>query len=123
MTSKPQDNVPTGTVETAMNRVLEAERRAELAVEACEHEAMKLHEAAQQQARRIARRTDERLAICHMRVDAKITRQIRERERAAAGQGGAASFRLDEAALAAAVEALALALTGVTPSGKPPGER
>jgi len=123
MTTDKPGTRPAGTVEQAMNRVLEAERGAEQAVEACGHDAMKIVQAAQQQAKRIARRANERLAICHVRCNAKITREIRQRERAAAGQRGEASYRLDEAALTAVVEALALALTGVTPSGKPAGDR
>ena len=121
MTAEEPENRPSETVEQAINRVLQAERQAQQSVEACRLEAMKIRQAAQQQAKHIANRTNERLAVCHMRCNSILTREIREHERAAAAsQTGASTYRLDEAALSAAVEAVALALTGVTPAGTRP---
>ncbi|MGD2112071.1 MAG: hypothetical protein PVI50_01710 [Gammaproteobacteria bacterium] len=122
MTVQAPDDGPSATVEQAINQALEAERTAEQAVEACRRDAMEILQAAQQRAQQIAVRTNERLAICHMRCNSKLTREIRERERLTAGQTGESSYRLDEAALGAVVEALALTLTGVTPATNPSGD-
>lgn len=123
MTTDTPDNPPSGTVEQAMNRVLEAEREAQQAVEACRHDALQIRQAAQLQAGRIARRTDERLAHCHTRCNALLAREIREGDRAAAANpAGEASYRLDDDALAAVVETLALTLAGLTPAGPRSGE-
>lgn len=115
---------PTETVEQAMNRVLQAERDAEQAVEACRREAVEIRQAAQLRARRIAERTNERLAICHMRCNSKLRHALREQERLSASQTGESSYRLDAAALTAVVEALARDLTGPDPAaGSPHRER
>ena len=124
MTGDDKENQPLETVEHAMNEVLQAERRAEQAIEACRHDAMKIQQAAQQQAKHIARRANERLAICHMRCNTRLSRELRERERAAnASHGGESAYPLDEAGLTAVVEALALALTGIILPGTDPGDR
>ena len=119
---KPEDR-PSEPVEDAMNRVLQAERSAEQAVEACRHEALKVQQAAQLQASRIARRANERLALCHMRCNTRLTRELKERERAAeaeVSQCTASAIQLDEAALTPVVEALALDLTGIIlPDSRP----
>lgn len=126
MTAKEPKNSPTETVEQAMNEVLQAERRAASSVEASKHEAMKIQQAAQQQSRHIARRANERLAICHMRCNARLARELKERERAAdadASHSGESTSRRDDAALTPVVEALALALTGITLPGRHPRDR
>lgn len=124
MTGEQVEDPPIDAVEHAMNEVLQAERNAEQAIEACRHDAMKIQQAAQQQAKQIARRTNERLAICHLRCNARLTRDLKERERAvAARQGGEAAASPDEAALTAVVEALALALTGIALPDSEPGDR
>ena len=125
MTTEKPGNRPFETVEQAMNQVLQAERRAEQAVEVCRHEAMVIQQAAQQQANRIARRANERVTVCHMRCNARLTRELKERERAAdadPGHGAASALQLDEATLKRVVEALALDLTGITLKGSHPGE-
>jgi vacuolar-type H+-ATPase subunit H len=123
MTTEKPGNRPFETVEQAMNRVLQAERSAEQAVEACRHEALKVQQAAQLQASRIARRANERLALCHMRCNARLTRELKERERTAEAeisQSAASAIQLDEAALTPVVEALALDLTGIIlPDSRP----
>jgi len=126
MTVEKSENAPFETVEEAMNQVLQAEHRSEQAVEACKHDAMKIQQAAQQQANRIARRANKRLAICHMRCNTRLTRELKERERAAdadLSHRGESVYRLDEAALTAVVEALALALTGINPAATHPRDR
>ena len=123
MTTEKPGNRPFETVEQAMNRVLQAERSAEQAVEACRHEALKVQQAAQLQASQIARRANERLALCHMRCNARLTRELKERERTAEAeisQSAASAIQLDEAALTPVVEALALDLTGIIlPDSRP----
>lgn len=53
-----------------------------------------------------------------MRCNSKITLEIKERERlAATSQSAESSYHLDATALSSVVEALALTLTGVTPTG------
>lgn len=124
MTAKEPKNPPTETVEQAMNEVLQAERRAASSVQASKQKAMKIQQAAQQQSRHIARRANERLAICHMRCNARLARELKEHERAAdASHSGESASRLDEAALTPVVEALALALTGITLPGSHPRDR
>jgi len=124
MTVEKPENRPVETVEDAMNQVLQAERSAEQSIEACKHEARKIRESAQQQAIRIDKRTNERLSMCHMHCTARLTREIKERERAAAASDpGESACRLDEAAMSAVVEALAVALTGITPAARHPKDR
>jgi len=123
MTAETPDASPNGTVEQAMNRVLEAEREAQQAVAACEHDALQHRQDAQQQAKQIARRTDARLALCHTRSKGRLDRDIRELERAAASTDAAAGDRLDAAALASVVEAVARVLAGVTPDENRSGDR
>ena len=124
MTAEEPENRSSAGVEHAMNQVLQAERGAEQAVEACARDAVRIRQAAQERASHIARRTNERLARCHMRCNGKVTRELRERERSAvAGQTGESTSRLDETVLTSVVEALALTLTGVIPAGNPPGDR
>jgi len=121
MTAEEPENRSSATVEHAMNQVLQAERGAEQAVEACERDAVKIRQAAQLRANHIARRTNERLAICHMRCNGKLTRELRELEHtAAASLTSESTCQLDETALTSVVEALALTLTGVIPAGNPP---
>ncbi|MGB5472107.1 MAG: hypothetical protein WBQ78_01355 [Gammaproteobacteria bacterium] len=124
MTDKEPENRSSASVEHAMNQVLQAERAAEQAVEACARDAVKIRQAAQERASHIARRTNERLATCHVRCNGKLSRELREFERtAAARQPGESTYRLDETALTSVVEALALALTGVIPAGNPTRDR
>lgn len=64
--------------ETAMNRVLEAERTAHAAVTECEVQAAALLETTQQQVRRIHSRTDTRLGKLHARCALALDRQVEE---------------------------------------------
>lgn len=65
-----------------MNEVLAAEQAAAQAIEACKQEARaSLHEAAQQ-ARHIATKTDERIALIHQRTRQQLQRRLRDAERA-----------------------------------------
>jgi hypothetical protein len=123
MTDAGPDKRSPETVEQAMNRVLQAERDAVRAIDACRRDALAIRQAAQQRARRIAERTDERLAICHMRCNSKLRHTLGEQERRAASQTGESSYRLDAAALTAVVEALARDLTGPPPAESPQRER
>lgn len=110
MTDK--DSETTGTVEEAMNQVLEAERAAEEAIADCRQEAQQILQAARERAQRIAERTDERLAHCHMRCSAKLARELKERERTEKAElQGQSSYQLDADALAEVVEAVAAKLT------------
>ena len=123
MTVEKPKNRSFEPVEDAMNRVLQAERSAEQAVAVCRQEAREIQQAAQLQASRIARRANERLALCHMRCNARLTRELKERERAAEAeisQCTASAIQLDEDALTPVVEALALDLTGIIlPDSRP----
>lgn len=64
--------------ETAMNRVLEAERTAHAAMKECEAQAAALLETTQQQVRRIHSRTDTRLGKLHARCALALDRQVEE---------------------------------------------
>lgn len=122
MTDTEPNRQPPETVELAMNRVLQAERDAAQVIDACRRDALAIRQTAQQRARRIAERANERLAICHMRSNSKLRHTLREQERSAASQTGESTYTLDAVALTAVVEALARDLTAPAPSGSPPGE-
>jgi hypothetical protein len=123
MTLKASDDRSPVTVDQAMTRVLQAERDAAQAVEACRRDAVEIRQAAQQRAARIASRTNERLAVCHMRCNSKVSREILEQERLVAGRCDAPGLRLDEASVAAAVESLARTLTGAGRAKNRSGQR
>ena len=91
-----------------MNTVLEAERAAEQAIANCNSEAQLVIQAAQEQAQQIVERTDERLTLCHMRCNARVSREIKARQRTEqADLKGQPGQELDAAALAAVVETVA----------------
>jgi len=108
MTSNNDNNHSADAVEQAMNTVLEAERAAEQAIADCNSEAQLVIQAAQEQAQHIAKRTDARLTLCHMRCNARLTLEIRARQRDEKidlqGQPGQ---ELEAVALAAVVETVA----------------
>ncbi|WP_127477975.1 hypothetical protein [Sulfurivermis fontis] len=100
------------STEEAMNRVLEAERAALAAIAECTTRAANLIEAAQQQARRIHRRTDSRISQVHAHCALALGRQVelllqQEAENASATVPDA----VIQEVLAAAVERLAQSLT------------
>ncbi|MEA2078576.1 MAG: hypothetical protein U9P00_01730 [Pseudomonadota bacterium] len=121
MVSKDASAGPSDNVEQAMNRVLQAEQEAGKAIADCEYEARQILQVAQQRVKRIADRTDERIALIHMRLVRKSKAQIEALEHAdRAAQHEPSVYDLDEAALAAVVQEVAAELTGTRP---PPGGR
>lgn len=118
--SNDNNNHSPAAVEHAMNTVLAAERAAEQAIADCNSEAQLAIQAAQEQAQHIATRTDARLALCHMRCNARIAREIKARERAEqADLQARPGQELDDMVLAAVVEAVAGELLG---SPRPAGD-
>lgn len=104
-------------VEQAMNTVLQAERAAEQAIADCRQAAQHTVQAAQQRAQRIAERTDERLALCHMRCSSKLSKELKDRQRAEkAANQDQPTQPLDNATLANVVTAVARDLIGITQS-------
>jgi cell division septum initiation protein DivIVA len=99
-----------GAVEQAMNLVLEAERAAEQAIADCEQEAQEIINAAHRRARRIAERTDERLAHAHMHCGAVLSREIQHTERTATA-AQQERYRLDTATLEEIADSVAAQLT------------
>ena len=107
-------------VEQAMNTVLQAERAAEQAIADCRQEAQQTVQAAQQRAQRIAARTDERLSLCHLRCSGKLSKELKDRQRAEKASSRNNSIRpLDDTALSDVVAAVARDLVGIT---QPEGE-
>jgi phosphoribosylpyrophosphate synthetase len=83
MTDEPEHTPDPESAEAAMNEVLMAEQAASQAIDACEGEArVSLYEAAQR-ARRIANRTNERIAIIHQRTRQQLKNRLQNAERAA----------------------------------------
>lgn len=104
-------------VEQAMNTVLQAERTAEEAIADCEQQALRTIQAAQERAQQIAARADERLALCHMRCTARVSRELKTRQRAEKAEHDEQSrHQLDDAALAGVVARVASKLIGSTRS-------
>jgi vacuolar-type H+-ATPase subunit H len=101
------------SVEQAMNEVLRAERDARQAIGDCEREAYERVSTAQQRAQRIAGRTDERITTIHQHCKQWVNREIRALEhRHRSAQQVELSSYIDETALTAAVDELAVMLTG-----------
>ncbi len=97
-----------------MNTVLQAERAAEQAISDCKQAAVQIVQAAQERAARIATRTDERLALSHMRSKGKITRELKDRQRAEQVETlNHPPQPLDDTALTEMVRAVARELIGV----------
>jgi regulator of protease activity HflC (stomatin/prohibitin superfamily) len=101
------------STEEAMNRVLEAERAAHAAVAECEAQAAALLEAAQQQARRIHTRADNRLSQIHAHCALALGQQVEQLLQQDTGTTATPNLG-DEMheLLAAAVTRLAESLTG-----------
>jgi hypothetical protein len=101
------------STEEAMNRVLEAERAAHAAVTECESHAAALLEAAQQQARRIHSRADNRLSQIHAHCALALGQQVEQLLQQDSNGAGAPSLGAEtHELLAAAVTRLAESLTG-----------
>jgi hypothetical protein len=117
MTDDPDHAPDTDNAEAAMNEVLAAEQAAAQAIDVCKQEARaSLHEAAQQ-ARRIARRTDERIALIHQRTRQQLQRRLRDAEHAARAAERARDSEDPRAAvISTAVDDLAARLTGADSS-------
>jgi vacuolar-type H+-ATPase subunit H len=81
MTDKTSEQQPADTAETAMNRVLEAEQAAARAINDSEREANAILQAARQRARRIARRTDERITLINQQARQRLQQRLADAER------------------------------------------
>ncbi len=95
-----------------MNRVLKAERDAELAVAECENQARELLSAARRRANRIANRTDERITLLKMRCSQRVAGEISRQERAEKAARKQTVEELDETGLRECIEAVSAALIG-----------
>ena len=114
--SRPEGPRRETPANSAVNRVLEAERLAKQAIEGCRRDAAEVVETARRQARRINERTDARVSAVHIRCDLDIAQ--RKAEIDAAGRNIPTDVDLNEQDLAKldeAVEALAARLSGATP--------
>jgi CRISPR/Cas system CSM-associated protein Csm2 small subunit len=98
--------------EAAMNRVLEAEREAELAVAECEKQAREILSEARNRANRIANRTNERITLLTMRCSQQVAGEISRQERAEKAARKKPGSELDETGLSECIEAVSAALTG-----------
>jgi hypothetical protein len=96
MTDRTMEQQPADSAETAMNRVLEAEQAA----------------AAQQRARRIASRTDERIALIDQRIRQQLQQRLAEAERAERRAELEREHDHRAALVASVVTGLAAGLTG-----------
>lgn len=102
----------------AMNRVLRAEQEAEQDIAECLKAAHQLVDQAQQQAARIARRTNKRITLSHLRSKQAIAHCVAELERASAHEQQQARVSgIDEGALSAAVDEVAAMLIGMGAGG------
>lgn len=102
-----------------MNKVLAAEQAAAQAIEACKQEARaSLHEATQH-ARRIAGRTNARIALIHQRTRQQLQRRLRDTEQAArAAERARDSEDPRVAVISTAANHLAARLTGADSSNQ-----
>ncbi len=95
-----------------MNRVLKAERDAELAVAECEQQAREILGNAKKRANRIANRTDERITLLKMRCSQRVTGEISRQERAEKAASRQTATELDETGINECIEAVSAALIG-----------
>lgn len=101
------------TAQQAIERVLEAEREARAAVEACEAQGTRIVAEARQSARRIAERADARIDAMRSAARAGLAAQLARLN--AEAQVVAVIAPETQARMAAAVEAMAARLSGGTP--------
>lgn len=100
------------TAEQAMNIVLEAERKARLAVEQCQGEADAILQQARQKSQRIGKTVDDRITRIHQRVARAVTDQVKqldEEEQKLAKQDYL--YRIEQDMVEAVVEQVAIMLT------------
>ena len=112
MADKDSNRHSSDSAETAMNRVLQAERDAEQAIAGCEREAREIVQEAQQRANRIASRTDRRISLMQMRSTQRIAGNIRALERAEKAAYQKQKLELDETGLSECIGEIALLLSG-----------
>jgi len=109
--------------EAAMNEVLAADLAAAEFIDACAQAARaSLHETARR-ARNIAARTDERIALIHLRTRQQLQRRLQDAERAAGAAertGEGEDPRM--AVINPVADELAARLTGVDNGGKTPSD-
>jgi vacuolar-type H+-ATPase subunit H len=79
------------SVDRAMNEVLSAEREARDAVERCRAEAVRILAAAEEGARRIAQRTEDRVKLAGRVADQAVERALRELQGTEDGPAAAVS--------------------------------
>jgi vacuolar-type H+-ATPase subunit H len=109
----PRGEMPANS---AVNRVLEAERLAKKAIEGCRQGAAEVVESARRQARRIVERTDARVSAVHIRCDLDVAQRKAEIDAAARNIPTDVDLtEQDLAKLDEAVEALAAQLSGAAP--------
>lgn len=117
---KNDDTLSSVRSDQAMKQVLQAERDAERAIGACEHEARQMIDAAHVRGQNIQARTDQRISNMEMRHDHKLDRLIKDIE----SQGRAelrhdAGRQYEQDKLQSVIDGLAVELCSPDPgSGK-----
>jgi Flp pilus assembly protein TadG len=117
MTDNPEQAQAPDSAEAAMNEVLAAEQAAARAIGACEQKARASVREATLRARHITGRTNERIALIHLRIRQQLQQQLRTAGRAAAATeqtGDSEDPRM--AVISSVVHDLAARLTGANGS-------
>ncbi len=112
MKDRHSENHSADQAEAAMNRVLKAERDAELAIAECEKQAHEILGNAKKRANRIANRTDERITLLKMRCSQRVAGEISRQERVEKSASGKTTTELDESGINECIEAVSAALIG-----------
>ena len=112
MSDHKQDS---GSVDLAINQVLEAEREARNAVEDCRKQAAALVAAGEQEARGIARRAERRIQQAHRLADAAVEKALEELVATASSPESEATGGADARRLEQAVDRLAGEIVGPLP--------
>lgn len=114
--SRKHLHVETDRVDEAINRVLHSEQAGREAVEACQRQARAIVEDARHKVRRIATRSEQRVAAVHRRCDLGISRALADANVRRAGAGDVAEPDRDhQARVEAAVERLVEEMVGGAP--------
>lgn len=117
MTFDDQEKPSINTAGQAMNIVLKAEQDAEHSITECRKTAHQTIQDAQQHAALIARRTNERITMLHLRCKQTIAHRTSEMERTAAKElNDLHAIELHDDKLTRVVDEVAAALTGTTRS-------
>lgn len=116
MADQRSDNRPADRAEAAMNRVLQAEREAELTVADSEKQALEILSEARRRANRIANRTDERISLMMMRSSQRVAGEIGKLQRAEKAALEQQIPELDETGVSECIAAISAMLTGGTES-------